>query len=343
MSTPALRFARLALLLPPVTGCALPLLMQEIQASLAENGEPAVVIEAVEPHDLFPGDVVTVKGRGFAAPVGVEFENVGPCVVKDEEVTETQFTCTAPAALPDDAFEHPVALVLHSVAGDTRREEAVVFHKREVHIDGVAPGEVHPGDVLTVSGSGFAVGLVATLDVGPCTLVDAPALTPTQFACRTPGDVASDQLGKPSSLTVTVGAKSVRKDAAVTFLPPDVVVTAVTPAEAHPGDQLTITGSGFSKPLVAQFQGIGPCAIQDASVTSTQFTCTAYDNLAAYTFDKPIDLVVTVAGRSGRRDGVVTFRRPTLTVTKVEPPLAGAFDLVTVTGTGLTKDTTVKV
>ncbi len=343
MKNPSVRLLRLLLALPLATSCALPLLMKEIEASLSENGEPSIVIDSVEPHDLFPGDVVTVKGKGFSAPLGVEFENVGPCVVKDEDVSDTQFTCTTLEVVPDEAYEKQVALVVQSVAGDVRKEEAAVFHKREVHVDTVTPGDVQPGDVLTITGSGFAKPLVAALDVGDCVVVDDQSFSATQFSCKTPGDIASDKLEKPVGLTVTVGTASSRKEGAVTFRPPDIVVAAVNPAEARPGDVLTVTGSGFASSLVAQFQGIGPCLVDAASVTSTQFRCQAHGNLAAYTFDAPVGLVVSIGSRSGSNAGVVTFRRPTLSVTKVEPETAGAFDLVTVTGTGLTKDVTIKL
>ncbi|GAB3926007.1 IPT/TIG domain-containing protein [Mucilaginibacter myungsuensis] len=116
-----------------------------------------------------------------------------------------------------------------------------------VQINSIQPKNPQPGDMVTITGTGFGtVAADVKLTVGT-TAVTISSVTATEIKFAVPATLASGAL----ALTVK-GRSATNKDpqgAAVTVTPKAVVVptfTAMTPATGKTGDVITLTGTGFN-------------------------------------------------------------------------------------------------
>jgi hypothetical protein len=114
----------------------------------------------------------------------------------------------------------------------------------------ISPKSPKPGDVVTITGSGF--GTVATdvkVSIGT-TQVTVSSVTDTEIKFAIPANLSSGSLA-----LLVKGTVAVNKDpqgVAITVTPPTVAAptfTAMSPATGKTGDIVTLTGTGFNTQL----------------------------------------------------------------------------------------------
>ena len=351
-----------------------------------QHGGQVVTItgQDFENPKLVLSSVEFVPTDGTSAPV----KGIDPQVVSDTTITVTTPDLSTEAAgavsLPTDVtvnFEDPGAPgspVPAAVAANG--EDAFSFDAPT--ISGISPdrGPLAGGNQITVTGAGFEDlgltfgGLTFTPSGSdgavPLDATDVTVVSDTEITATVP-DGTSAAAGTAEFIS-TVEADftdPTQADAAVTSVPSEVndnlygfgvpTVDSISPATGpfHGGDQVTLTGSGFSTSglhldevdfdttgPVATLVGIDPQVVSDTEITVTVPNATAegaaVSSLAAEVTavfsDGSVgaEKVPSIPGAAG--DDVFTYADPT--VTGVAPgagPLAGGNEL-TVTGTGFT-------
>ena len=266
---------------------------------------PVPVVTAVIPDQGLAGDALTVVGNGFA---GASDVSVGPQSVSPTAVSDTQLALVVPPG------SGRVDVAVTTAAGTSAATAGSRFAYLEIpSVTGVTPSDGLPGDLVTVTGSGF-VGLV-DVSFGPVSV--------------TPASVADDQmqLFVPNGLAGTVdvtatnraGTSPVTRADEFTHL--DVpVVSGMVPAQGSAGTLVTVFGSGFAGLLRVDF---GPFAAVPIAVSGTQLQVSAPKAFLS----GPVD--VTVTNRAG-----TSAVSPADEFTYVAPPVVdGVFPARGVAGT----------
>ncbi|MBC7996965.1 MAG: IPT/TIG domain-containing protein [Leptolyngbya sp.] len=108
----------------------------------------------------------------------------------------------------------------------------------KMSVTSVTPVSIAPNDKVTVTGKNFTAGAVVTIGSKTAKIT---TFTPTQLQIQVPADVE----GGDQNLVVTVGGvKSTAKKMTVKASPS---VTGIDMLSAPPGQQVTVSGKGFSK------------------------------------------------------------------------------------------------
>lgn len=209
----------------------------------------ALALSGLQPDEgtLRGGDIVLVRGQGFRAGALVRF---GDDFAAGVEVVSSQLlTCISP---PGSAG--PVEVTLINPDGTSA---SLPDGFRYVDAQGprlglatLTPGTggTAGGDLLMVTGTGFAPGLLATLGGAPLTLLEVPSSD--LFVARSPAGAAG-----PADLVVTrEDGQRATLAAAYTYLSPPAPPASAAPLIAHlsprlgplsGGTPVHVRGSGF--------------------------------------------------------------------------------------------------
>jgi hypothetical protein len=300
---------------------------------LAFTYEAPLTVDAVVPAIAAPGDVVEVRGRGFAARGGDETAVAveGAAAARDNLIDDTRMRVVVPAV---GAGSSDVA-VSRGGDGATLVDGLVVLGPPTgtFAVTAAAPGrgDLDGGDVVTIVGEGFADAVDAVVGVtfggvaaGAITVVDDRRLT------------ATAPPGAPGAVDIVVirtsGASATLAAGFVYFGALEVVGVAPPFTDVVGGTTITVNGNGFVDGVQVVIGGV---ACLDVVVSNpTQLSCTAPAGAAG-----PVDVVVTSPdGQVARGPGAFQFEDAP-SVLGVSPARGGYTGdvVVTVIGTGFAR------
>ena len=259
----------------------------------------------------------------------------------------TTLTATTPAQSAG-----PVDVTITTAGGTSTSSSSDLFTYDPVPaVTAIAPteGPVAGGTEVTVTGTGFVAG-ATTLDFG---VLATPAMCLTTTSCtatapqEAPGNTQVDgtsfsgsAVTSPVDVTViTPGGASVTSAADVFTYYQGPTVTSVSPSDGSPdgGNEVTVSGTGFSESAVVN---VGNVAATDIHVNSTSSITATVPAAAVGTVDVT---VTTEWGTSGTSPADTYTYDGAPTITDVQPqagPESGG-TVVTVLGSGFTSATVV--
>jgi uncharacterized repeat protein (TIGR03803 family)/YD repeat-containing protein len=184
------------------------------------------------PKSATVGSSVIITGTGFTNPA-VAFNGTQATITAS---TDTSITVTVPTG----ATSGPVTI---TVAGQTLTAGTftVADNPNAFTVADFAPKSAAVGNSLTIIGSGFTNPTV-TINGTPATVT---ASTATSITVKVPTGVTS------GPVVVTVGGQTQTAGIFTITAAPAFTVTEFTPKTAVVGADITITGTGFSNPIVA--------------------------------------------------------------------------------------------
>ncbi|PZR52140.1 hypothetical protein DNL40_13070 [Xylanimonas oleitrophica] len=320
---------------------------------VAVAGEPVIT---VDPAEVAPGECTVVAGSGFGPGEAVTVQltdAVGEPVGEPVTVTaDASGSFSVEVCVPADAAPGDYTVVAEDESGSTAEENLVVVAAAispELTVD---PGQVAQGGTVTVSGSGYTPDSTVTVQLtdaagepvgAPVTVTtdaDGAFTTPLVVpADTTPGDLTvvgtDDATGTPAEAPLTVVAAAGEP------------VIALDPSQVAPGEETTVSGSGFAPDSTVTVQltdaagepvGEPVTVTTDASgALTTRVTVPAGTTPGQYT-------VVAEDEAGGTAQEVLTVVAaaisPELTV---DPGQVAQGGTVTVSGSGYTPESTVSV
>ncbi|UCF38956.1 MAG: IPT/TIG domain-containing protein, partial [Acidobacteriota bacterium] len=180
------------------------------------------------PHEEYPGEEVWIGGTGFGENRGSSQVTFGG-VPADSYISwsDTDIQVRVPAAGSSGDL-------VVSVAGiDVTAGPFTVLQPPQTITD-FTPFEGRIGDEVTITGTGFGTwGLVSFNGI----YASCPTWTDTQIICTVPSGAQTGDL--------VVEVDDVPVVAGTFYVLAGFEVTSVNPPEAHIGDEVTITGTGF--------------------------------------------------------------------------------------------------
>ncbi len=184
------------------------------------------------PKSATVGSSVIITGTGFTNPA-VAFNGTQATITAS---TDTSITVTVPTG----ATSGPVMI---TVGGQTLTAGTftVADNPNAFTVADFAPKSAAVGDSLTITGSGFTNPTV-TINGTPATVTASAA---TSITVTVPTGVTS------GPVIVTVGGQTQSAGTFTITAVPAFTITDFTPKSAVVGADITITGTGFSNPIVA--------------------------------------------------------------------------------------------
>ncbi|XP_061189118.1 fibrocystin-L-like [Saccostrea echinata] len=263
------------------------------------------------------GALVTIVGNGFVDKKTTVTIGGNPCTLKT--VTPTSIQCTTPAGTGS-------ATVTVVSDGVTYGSLTYTYNTADTPtITGLNPPSGNPGQTLTITGSGFSSGTVKVA-VGDtdCTVSSSSA---TQIVCSLGVSAAGAK-----AVVVDVTGKGVSTNTnQFTY---GLAIGSISPSSGSlgGGQEVTITGNGFSTQTAVTICG-KPCTIiSSATQSNTQFVCSTPANPAG-----ACDVVASEGSETSTKTGGYTYDSSvTPTITSVNPTYGGTAGgtSVTITGTG---------
>ena len=333
-----------------VTAAALPAAAVDKYPDNYPDNHPALTAIAPEltaaPSAVYPGDDVTLTGSGYTPDSTVSLQiasSMGNGYTASMIATDENGGFVYVATLGDGvAPTDYVATVTDDATGTFAEAPLAVLAPEPVLT--VDPVEAQASDEVTVTGSSYTPGSTVDLEI----VSDLGVL-------YTAGSISVDEFGKfeyvvalpgdsyPIDYVVTgTDAEGLTAQVDLVVLPLEPTLT-VDPAEAAPGDEVTVTGSGYT-----------PDSTVDLKIVSDLGVLYTAGDISTDA-DGGFEYLVTLPGDSAPTDYVVTgtdfstdvFAEAPLVVVapgpvlSVDPGEAQASDEVTVTGSGYTPDSTV--
>ena len=294
------------------------MLSQQSLSSLSLAYAAAPTVTAVSPAVLpLAGGSVTITGTGFLA--GATATVGGASCASLAVVSATSVTCTAAAHAAG-----AVPVVVANSDGQSATLAGAVNYRAAPTVAAVSPaGLPLAGGSVTITGTGFLTGAVATVGGASCTTL--AVVSAAEITCT----AAAHAAGGVPVVVVNTDGQSDTLASAVMYRSSAPRVTAVSPTVLPvAGGSVTITGTGFLAGATATVGGASCSSF--AVVSATSVTCTA----AAHAAGAVPVVVANSDGQSATLAGAVNYRAAP-TVAAVSPaglPLAGGS--VTITGTG---------
>lgn len=205
-----------------------------------ENPEPVQKVPTltkIQPASGYVGDVATITGTNFSATASENVVTVGGVAATITAATETSLTITLP--------EHAVgaADVAVKVNGKAAEKTLTFTYLKLVlpmKVTGINPTEAKIGDDVVISGENFGTDAAALQVVFGEALATVKSVTETAITATVPdgnGEVAvivikGDETSDPLMFTYHFDR--------------EVVVSSVAPLMVTKGDEITITGTGFT-------------------------------------------------------------------------------------------------
>ncbi len=261
------------------------------------------VVSDFTPKSATVGSSVIITGTGFSNP-SVAFNGTQATITAS---TDTSITVTVPTG----ATSGPVTI---TVGGQTLTAGTftVADNPNVFTVADFAPKSAAVGDSLTITGTGFTNPTV-TINGTPATVT---ASTATSITVTVPTGVTS------GPVIVTVGGQTQTVGTFTVATPaPSFTVKDFTPKTAVVGADITITGTGFSNPIVAI---AGTPATITAS-TANSITATVPDGVT----NGPV--TVTVGGQTLTAGTFNLLLAPELRAYSL--PTAQPGDTITLSGT----------
>lgn len=241
-----------------------------IAISCSKNDEPKeetkVVpsVTSIAPNSGYAGDLVVISGKDFSATASENTVNFGTAAATVAKASATSLTVTVP--------ENPVGEVDVTVTVGGQKSAAEKFTYLEVvkpiTVSGIAPAEAKVGEDVVISGTNFGTDKSALQVLFADAVATIKELEDTKITVTAPegsGEVAV--LVKKGDEVVPAGTFSYKVDRVVT-------IEAVNPPIGTTGDEITITGTGFSETLADNVVTVNGTAVSVSVVTETSLTVT---------------------------------------------------------------------
>jgi IPT/TIG domain len=295
----------------------------------SENVSQPMSVSSVSPAtgDVTGEYTVTVNGSGFTFVESVMFGN-SPC--KDEIITDTAISCTAPSTISPGE-------VKITIAGKANRSAIATFTYvvSAPSISSFSPtsGPLAGNTGIWLSGTGFVAGSTVTVGGEPCT--DLNVISSTILQCFTPAMAA----GSYPVVVTSINGASVSAPTSFSYNPFP-TVTSVSPVTGNStgGETITITGANF---LTGVRVDLGNFRCGTVVVDSpTQIRCVTLPSASGV-----VNLKVTnTDGQSNTLSNAFTFFTPP-EITSISPTagaLIGGTSIV-ITGRNFTSSTAVTI
>lgn len=327
-----------------------------------------LAIYSVSPNRGRPegGEQVLIRGRGFAAPVTVDF--IFGSVTRHAQVLNVtaagdQITIVTPPGDPNATAEQSVDVKVTAAAGTSSpvndtMTAGFVYAKASsapvIYYLNPARGSYAGGEQVTIQGSNFTTPLRVTFGNETAQIVSSSSDN-SQIIVVTPrhsGHIGAEQVVPVTVLSKyeTAQQQSTTLDGAYTYVPDTGVpmLYGVTPSKGSPrgGETVTLTGKNFTAPVTVEFQlSTGttlPASILTTSSDGTTITLvTPQASPTAVTTDVPVSFRITnqvgaATSQSATFSNVFTYvgeSRPPLAyyLTPAQGSCAGG-DTVTISG-----------
>jgi outer membrane protein assembly factor BamB len=256
---------------------------------------PIPVVTGVAPASGIHGSQVTINGSGFGASQGAGKVMIGNLQCPVVSWSDTQITCTVPAAVVSGA-------VTVATAGGTSNATVDFTVVLPPTVAGVSPSAGVRGGQITINGSWFGASQGASKVKIGSVVCPVTSWSDTQIQCTVPATAVTGAV-----TVVTIAGTSNATVRLTVMLPP--VVSSIVPASGVSGSQVTIRGTGFGTSQGAGEVLIGSVQCSVTSWSNTQIVCTVPDTAVSGAVT-----VVTIAGTS---NATVKF------TVKIPPQLMG--------------------
>jgi len=286
------------------------------------------------------GTTVTVTGTGFTPGSTVSVDGSAPITpVINGAGTSLTFTTPAHAA-------GPVQVTVTNEAGTSAPLPFTYLAPASTAplLLSLAPasGPVGGGTVVTVSGSGFAVGATTvSIDGGAALTPSFVSLDGTSLTFTTPADTAG-----PVPVTVTTaGGTSAPLTFTYVAAPAGAPVLASLTPSSGPvggGQTVTVTGTGFTAGSTVSVDGSAPITPTTISADGTSLTFTTPAHVAGLVGVTVTNATGTSAPLTYSYQAAAALAPQLTSLTPTSGPVAGG-TVVTVTGTQFTPGSTVSV
>lgn len=223
----------------------------------AEQAETAMSI-LMQPEAVKPGDPVTVTGLS-RKPESIKLNgkkisfrwnrNKELIFTAPEHVGNGQLSIQLPGSKKVVSANALMVASDETDAGKINRDAAIILPPpSDIFVTSVSPLSGGPGTDITITGGGF--DQISSVRIGGVQAL----LISNDGVSRI---VARVQSGTPTGLVtlVTLFGQSISSGKTFT-VQTGVTITSLTPGSGRPGDEITITGSGFAAPFTVQFGGV---------------------------------------------------------------------------------------
>ena len=280
----------------------------------------------ISPSSSYVGDQVTVSGTGFTASstVTIYFDasSVGSTAT-DVTGSFSNATFTVPESCRGS----------HTVKGSdaTGRSSSVTFTTLSKITVTPASGAI--GDIVTISGTGFAASSTITFYLDDVT---ASAVTTTT---NTTGSFTNNTFTIPptSRGSHTVKAQDVSANSAIASFTVEQKIT-ISPTTGAPGTTVTVTGTGFgaSMPITIKYNGV-PVTTNPAAISTD-----ANGSFSA-SFSVPTCTAATYQAEASDGTGSDSTEFTVKAAVSLSPTSGNAGTQITVSGTGFAASGTVTI
>ncbi|MFG1926787.1 IPT/TIG domain-containing protein [Cryptosporangium sp. NPDC048952] len=276
------------------------------------------------------GNTVTITGSGLSAATGVRIGGVDAT-----GFTVNSAGTQATATVPSSEQGGDVGVVLVFPAGTVN---AGTYTYKAPAITAVSPpqGPIAGGTPIELSGTGLSGAASVTIGGNPAT-----GVTVNQAGTRITFTAPAHAEGLVDIVVPLPGADATLTNGYSYQPPGSPTISDVSPARGPTvgGTPVTLTGTNFTNVNSVEVNG-QPATIDSGSRTATSLKITTPVSEDA----GPVDIALSTSdNRSGTRPGGFTYDGPTLTAVSPQTgPQRGGVQ-VTLTGTGLSTATAVKV
>ncbi|MEU1957957.1 IPT/TIG domain-containing protein [Nocardia sp. NPDC019304] len=222
------------------------------------------------------GTSVTIAGTGFTGPLTVRFGSTATTFTIDSAI---QITAIAPAGSAG-----PVQVTVSDSGGTSNG--ATYTYLAVPALNSIAPGQGSAGTTVTLTGSGLTGATAVTFGTTPA----------TSFTVDSDTRITAVAPAGTGIVTVTVTAPGGTSNGATFIYVVEPTITAVAPASGPTsgGNNVTISGSGFTGPLTVRFGSTATTFTIDSAI---QITAVAPGGAAGA-------VQITVTGSGGTSNGV---------------------------------------
>ena len=311
------------------------------------SGNLELMITNIDPESGAVGESVTITGTGFSTTASVvtflgdiddQSDNVQAVVATTPAATATSLV----VVVPQDAVTGPISVMVDAVADTSSVSFRVVTAPVALEITSIAPESGAVGDQVTITGTGFSttasvVTFLGDIDDQSDNVQAVVATTPAATEMSLVVAVPQDAVTGPISVMVDAVA-----DTSTVFTISDaptlLTITSIAPESGAVGDQVTITGTGFSTTAsVVTFLGdIDDQSDNVQAVVATTPAATEMSLVVAVPQDAvtgPISVMVDAVADTSTVFTIVTAP-VALEITSIAPESGAVGDQVTITGTG---------
>jgi hypothetical protein len=207
---------------------------------------------ALSPTGGSPGETVTFVGSGFSEEgLTIQFSGNPPGSQVSANIDTSTLTDTfVQCHVPEGALTGPITITTDS--GSTMAPNFAI----PLVLGGIAPSQGPPGATVTMVGSGFGAPGLSVVFSGSSPGSSVPATVQIATVSDTEILFTVPAVACTGPITVQNGNGMAMTPVSFTVVPP-VAITTFSPASAHVGDTITITGSGFgSPPVTVSFGGV---------------------------------------------------------------------------------------